>query len=277
MCGWSGVSSRGFSRGVFTGSRAAPEKKNKRRKQSSNKKRERIREENSATFEETKNLILNSMARMGQQVFVEGSDYGMENWIRNFNKLLDEFQQTLSTRGSLPQQFIDARAEASRLLEAKKDVLQLDDEIKKLNEEASDIRRSLSLNLSDIKSKKDELLKQRTAIQEELSRTRSMLSESKKKSESTSFFGRLFGKKDDGTIPALESKIATSESALNELESQITQLEMNERRATTDPPRLAEISKKIIEIQSVKQSLLQYKEEREKATRIMMEAISGLS
>lgn len=271
------MSSRGYSRGMFTGNRADTERKNRRRKQNSNRKKEHIDQSNTKTFEESRNFVMNSLEKMGKQLFVEGSDYGMESWIRNFNKLLDDFQDVLSKRGQVPEEFIQARARVFSILESKQSVKSLEDELRKLNEEASEIKRVLGYNIQDLRTKKDALIKQKTLLQEELGR-QNVLLEERRRTRSTSFMSRLFGKKrNDDIIPETESKIATIESALNELETQISQVEMNERRISTDPPRLLEISKRIEEIQAKKESILQYSKEREEATKIMSEAVSKIT
>ena len=262
------------------------EKKQKRKKQEFHShRRPHLDESGDIDLEQVRARTLLALDRLGHQVLsAEPGGYDLDDWTRNFNSLLDDFQDKVGEE-RLTEEFRARRLEAAGHIVPMDSSAELDSEIEKLVQEVvvlqgmlEEARKRAAARLASLRSERDTCAK-------DLKELRRKLAETKEANESRSLFSRVLRK--GPSTEQLEANVAQLESRLAMLESDIDRLRktraVTEAEAGTDLSELAETERrlessndKLLELQSTKRNRSQLTKEREVATQIVSAAISSM-
>jgi hypothetical protein len=270
--------SKGFS---------SKEKKQKRKKQDYHiHKRAHFQETERPDPEEVRRRTVLALDRLGHQVLSsEPGGYDLEDWTRNLNSLLDDFQEKVGVE-LLGDEFPTRRQQALSLLVPSSSVKDVDSEIEKLIQEEAAASAALEEAEKNASAKLASLREERDACAKDLKAEKERLAEIREARQSRQFFSRIL--RTGPSTDKAEASVTELESKLKKLEDEIER----SRKARSvagggasgqgNPAylealrRLEEARGKLLELQSSRQDLLQLAREREEATKALSEMISSL-
>jgi hypothetical protein len=261
---------KGFSRG---------EKKQKKKKQDYHTHRGPYREEERPDPERVRQRTILALDKLGHQVLsTEPGGYDLEHWTRNFNSLLDDFEERIGEE-NMTAEFRVRRQEALGYLSSGSGAAAADEELAKLRAEEEAARRSLEDAERANATRLSSLREQRDACAKELKAKREELAEISEARESRKLFSRLV--RSGPSTKEAEARVKELESRLRELEDEIER--SRKARATTESGeageaqgRLEAARAKLLEYQSSRRDRVQLTKEREVATQTISSIIASM-
>jgi hypothetical protein len=254
-----------------------------------------------------------ALDRLGHQVIsTEPGGYDLEAWTRNVDVLLDDFQEKVG-QDRVGAEFREASREAIRQL-VRPSTREVDSEIEALREEEQAAKTSLAELTKKMAAKLASLREERAVCERDLKAERERLADLKEARQKTSFLSR-FVRTGPSTQPA-EQKVAALEAKLKDIDDQIDEYVEKKKRSaragdassqrdsvaasdgeatpssspsspslspsssSSSPDdihqRLEVIYDRLVELQSLKQSMLQLTKEREIAAKKIADMMSSL-
>lgn len=260
---------KGFSRGA---------KKQKKKKQEYHTHKGAYREAEQLDPEQVRQRTILALDKLGHQVLsTEPGGYDLEHWTKNFNSLLDDFEDKVG-EDNVTDEFRMRRQEAVAYLSQRAGPSAPDSEVAKLLAEEEEARRSLEEAEKANALKLNSLREQRDACAKELKAKRQELLEITEARQSRQFFSRLMRA---GPSPRdAESKVKELEVKLGELEDEIER--SRKARAAESggaieaQRRLDAARAKLLELQSSRRDEVQLSKEREMATQTISSIIASM-
>jgi DNA repair exonuclease SbcCD ATPase subunit len=284
--------------------RAFGEKSVKKKKQDFHKHKIRPAETpNNHDLNLLKDRTMISLVHLGEQRFSEEPGaYSLDNWMKTFNLLLDDFEDQAGPE-NLSEDYYTKRLEVSSLLaKSMQPSPELDSEISKLREEELGLRNSIVATKEKSKAAKEsEERKDRIkSLEAEKDRNLELFEKAKnsvahKKKEiqdSLKWSRRIFGgsKPMNGiSLQTLQERVSELQTRIEGIEKKISEqrkkLEFIESTNSSDlegaseelQVKLDELNLKLEELDSKKLEESQLLEQRKQATNAMREQISKLS
>lgn len=268
--------SRGSGRS-FTGRGSSSQKRAKRKKQDYHKHRARLDEnEGPVDFETLRDRTLQSLESLGHQVFHPDLGYGIDNWLKSLNVLLDDFESKASIGAPLPQDYLSRKREVMDKLGKPPEFPELDSTIAQAKGEEEQLAASLGPHgEAYFASRLASLKEQRNQTATELETERARLAEKKAEPRRQVFFRRIFASKEPvSSEPDLD--VDQIEQRLGDLDSQIAAAEAEEALYGEVREKLARARQKVSELEAKRLERLQFIPEREEATRLLANEISKI-
>ncbi len=243
------------------------------------------------------------LLHLGEQRFSEElGGYSLENWMKSFNLLLDEFEDQAG-RENLSKNYFAKRLEMSSLLaRSMSPSSELDSEISKLREDELSLRNSIvSLREKSKADKEAEERKERIKILKDeearelelLEKAKSAVSQKKKEiQDSSKWLKRVFGGSkpvSSVSLQALQERVRDIQTKIEGIEKKILDqrkklefLQSTELADQSGDPdelqaKLEAINLKLQELESKKLEESQLLEQRKQVTTTMREEISRLA
>jgi hypothetical protein len=242
-----------------------------------------------------------ALDRLGHQVIsTEPGGYDLEAWTRNVDVLLDDFEEKVGQE-RVGAEFREASRGAIRQL-VRPSTREVDSEIEALREEEQAAKASLAELTKKMAAKLASLREERAACERDLKAERERLADLKEAKQKTSFLSR-FVRTGPSTHPA-EQKVAALEAKLKDIDDQIDEYVEKKKRSaragdasslrdsvaasdgeatpssSSSPDdihqRLEVIYNRLVELQSLKQGMLQLTKEREIAAKKIAAMMSSL-
>jgi hypothetical protein len=262
----------GFSRG---GSSSKPAK---RRKQDYHERKLRLPPEESALdFQTLRQRTVQSLDRLGHQLLPFDLAYGMDNWLKSLNFLLDDFEAKAANWAVLPPSYAAARSDALATFAAPPTFPELEAAIG----EARDSRRRAVLAIGDhdssyFGSRLGGLRAKREGLTSELASERRLLADARSNRRPDGLLKKLFGR---GPTPTEdhESKVSALEGQVAKVDSDIAATEADEAQFKEAKEKLGQAVDKVAELEAKKLERMQLTLERQEATKKLAEAISSLA
>ncbi len=278
------------------------QKKERRRKQEFHKHKIKLADEEKLDFGALKERIILSLTHLGKQQFSQDpGGYGLQNWIKNFNLLLDDFEERSGAR-NLPNEYFEKRRELSSTFVKPSIGSELDSLISKLQKDEKELVENLQRSGARLAhdrestervAKIDALNMERADIIEQLGKERRRLADRKKEIEdSRKFLKRFFSRaRANGmSLSSIEAKISELETKVDNLDRRIAELRarhksggyrvLTEKELEQELPKqysaLEETRSKLSELQTKKLSESDSSEIRENATKSISEIISKI-
>ena len=247
------------------------QKKERRKKQEFHKHKVKLAEEEKLDFGALKERVVLSLTHLGKQQFSQQpGGYGFENWMKNFNLLLNDFEKRTGAQ-NLPKEYFDKRQEFTSALQRPSNGSELDSSILKLQAKEKVLGERLQKigakltherESTDRVAKIDALNVERAEELEHLQEERKRLAERKKEVEdSKRFFKRLFtGSRGNGTsISSIEARIHELEVKVESLDRRIAEHrakhDSSGYRVLTEQELEQEFPKQYSELEEIKSEL----------------------
>jgi hypothetical protein len=262
-------------------------KKLRRRKQEYHThKRAHLQESQPLDPDQVRERTTLALDRLGHQVLsTEPGGYDLEDWMRNLNSLLDDFQEKVGA-DRITDEFRERRRAALLALSQPPDSREVDSDIRKLVEEEAAAKAALTELGRKAAAKLAALREERDACERELRLARQKLAELTEARQSRQFFSRLIGS--GPSTRQAELRVEDLESRLGRLADEVeSHRKARSGLVESDPAegdsakleaqlKLEAIQKRLLELQSAKQSMLQFSNEREVATKAISEMVSSM-
>jgi hypothetical protein len=259
-------------------------KKLKRKKQEFHShRRAHLREAERPDPEQLRARTRLALDRLGHQVLsTEPGGYDLQAWLRNLNSLLDDFQDNVGA-DRVTAEFLERRRVALLPLTHSSDSREVDSETRKLLQEEVAARELLAEVAKKAAAKLAALKEEHQTCEKEVKLARENLAELKKAKRSRQFFSRLMGG-GPSTLDA-EARLAELESRLVGLDYEIESHRKARSGLVGTAPtegdsvsvetqlRLEAIQKRLGELQTARQEMLQLSRQREVATKAISEMI----
>jgi DNA repair exonuclease SbcCD ATPase subunit len=230
-----------------------------------------------------------ALDRLGHQVIsTEPGGYDLEDWTRNLNSLLDDFEEKVGA-DRITDEFHQRRHAALLTLVQPSASHDVDAEIERLIKEEAAVKEALAELARKSAAKLATLRAERDACEKELKLAKENLAELREAKQSRPFFSRLVGS--GPSTDQAEAKVAELEAKLSRLGDEID----SHRRARSAPvksapadggsvnpnleaeQKLETIQRRLDELKSAKQGMLQLSHEREIATKAISEMLSSMN
>lgn len=301
--GGAGGGSRGHS---SFGGKGVSQKKERKKKQEFHRHKVRyVEEEQQLDFPKLKERVSISLQKLGQQVFsAEPGGYSLQDWMKSFNFLLDDFEEKVGL-ANLSKDYFTKRQELTVEILKPVDTSDLDLAVEEIQKEEDQIkiriveqdrarRQKLEEERHSAEDKIGTLKKNRESTLQQIEKEKE---EARKKKEAEasgkqSFFKRFFGssKKSSASSNTPQNKrIAEQESEAGRIQNEIDALEQeNVSKAEVadsahkndikeESIRLEELRERTGELESIRAERLQLSEKRLQVTSIMAETISQIT
>jgi len=311
-----GNSGSGASRGhshsssSFGGKGASSSKKERKRKQEFHRHKIKYVEEERIDFAHLKERVVTSLNKLGQQVFsAEPGGYTLQDWMKSFNFLLDDFEEKVGPT-NLPKEYFLKRQELSAELLRPVDTSDLDQLVEQVRREEEEIKARI---LEHERASRQKLDEERRITESKIGslkkeRESSLLEIEKEKQDSKkretekppSLFRRLFSRSSSANsvyaregsssyssyenkrINELEAKANNLQNEIHALrdenESRVARAESVHRdRVDEELERLEALRLRLGELESDRAQRLQLSERRQQVTVAMAEMISKVS
>jgi hypothetical protein len=262
-------------------------KKLKRKKQEFHShKRAHLQEAERLDTEQLRARTTLALERLGHQVLsTEPGGYDLQDWMRNLNSLLDDFQEKIGA-DRVTAEFREKRSAALVPLVQRPGPQDIDSEMEKLLREEATAKDLLADVAKKAAAKLATLKDEREACDKEIKLARDDLAELREAKQSRKFFSRLTG--GGPSTDEAEARLAQLLSKQARLDAEIE----GHRRARSGlvgkapdegdsasvetQVRLEAIQKRLGELQTARQEILQLSHEREAATNAISEMISTM-
>jgi uncharacterized coiled-coil protein SlyX len=228
-------------------------------------------------LEQVKARTVLALDRLGHQVLSsEPGGYALESWMKNFNSLLDDFQEKIGP-GRLPTEFDGRRREITALLLTPPDSSGIDSEIENLLQEQDGAGKVIEEEAAKTTARLRSLRGERDGCEKDIKEEKRKLAEMNEAKQSRRFFSRL--RRAGPSTETSEERIKKLESRLSKIVGEIDELQR--ARAADSPVALARekvesIQKKLDELRLSKQAKSQFSREREVAAKTMSEVVSQI-
>ncbi len=243
-----------------------------------------------------KERVIIALDRLGHQRFsTEPGGYGLENWMKNFRLLLDDFEEDVG-RANLPIEYAERRVELTATLSKPIDTSSIDMEIDGFKREEEEWTKRIEGERARLNGKIEALKSEQAGTSREVAELRRRLAEEdssgKKKNgerHPKPFFKRLLGSRTEpGPAESAAARLKELESSLESLQGQIVAQQrirglLNERDASSDSPyaeewrKLESLRTGLQKLESVRRDMVQLTVEREKVSSAIAVLVSGIS
>jgi hypothetical protein len=272
-------------------------KKLKRKKQEFHEHKLR-RSDDGATNKDPQQLkerVIMALDRLGHQKFsTEQGGYGLENWMKNFKLLLDDYEEDIG-KANLPIDYPQRREELTATLLKPIDTSAVDKEIEGIKREEEELTKKRDDERTRLNGKLEALRAEQAKVSNDLAEYRRRLAKlngsGKKSGEGTSrtFLKRLLG---GGTssVPRepIEDKLKELDSSLESLRREILAQQrirglLNELDAPPDSPyaeeqrKLESLRTTLQKLEALRTDMVQLTLERERVASAIAGLISGIS
>lgn len=252
------------------------ERKQKRKKQEYHThRRAHLHEEAVLDPEAVRARTILALDKLGHQVLsTESGGYDLANWTRNFNSLLDEFQEKMGSASGA--EFGAKREEALGYL-TPSSTADIDSQIEALSREEAAARKALEDAHAKAAARRSALRDEKEACAKQLKEEREKLEALKKAGQSRGLFSRF--KKSGPSIEQAEEGVKKLEAKLASLDEEVKAgrgASPSTGQAEGDQSSLEALRSRIVDLQSSRQSALQVAKERELATKTMASFISSM-
>jgi len=266
---------------------SSKEKKQKRKKQEFHIHRKaHYQESERLDPEEVRARTILALDRLGHQVLsTEPGGYDLEDWMRNLNSLLDDFQEKVVGEPAADE-FRARRQEALGHLVPSSSVVDVDSEIEQLTQEEEAARAAVEEAERKAAARLVSLRGEREACEKELRAQKEKLAELREARQSRQLFSRIL-RAGPSTVEA-EASVAELESKLKRLEEEIERSRKARSAARGGATgegdsaylearqRFEAARNKLLDLQSSRQNMLQLAREREVATQALSGIISAM-
>ena len=269
--------SPGRAGGSFSRGGSPSQKKVRRKKQEYHKHRARLPgDEAPLDLEALKSRTIQSLDRLGHQVFFPDQGYGLQDWLRSLNVLLDDFETKAAPLVTIPQGYISKRQEVVDRLSRPPEFPELDSAIAQAKSEEERLSAALERHgAAHVSAKLISLNRQRDQLAAELDRVRARLSEKEAEPRHIGFFGRILGKKEPPSSRH-EIDVSRAEEQLIYLESQLKALEEEEMSHQENKEKLVLARERLADLEAKKVERMQFVEERQEAAKLLANEISSI-
>ena len=284
------------------GNRSYGERPIKRKKQDFHRHKIKPQETESFDPESQKQRTILSLGHLGEQRFSqEPGGYSFENWMKSFNLLLDDFENSVGG-DKLPKEYFPKRLELTSSLLASSETAELDLEVSKLEIEERELRANIALlQAKNKKNKEIEERNQKLALLEEEKKSAlfqldkanaNLLARRKRIQGSSKLFRRIFGSvsslPDEPSLESLEARLKAAQVKVETIENKILEQRKKIDQSTlkSSPENLGDLDEAkakldllLSNLQDLNQKRSEAKElveKRKEITRQMAEAISKL-
>ncbi len=266
---------------------SSKEKKQKRKKQEFHTHRlGHLQESGSLDLEAVRTRTVLALDRLGHQVLSsEPGGYDLDHWKRNFDSLLDDFEEKIGEERTT-EEFQAKRKEAEAHLALSSGSSAFDSEIEKLLRIEEEAKASLEEAKRKAAARLVSLKNEREACVKDLKAKKDKVEELKAVDQSRGYFTRRLLKTGAATAKA-EAEVKEVESKISALGEEIER--SRKTRATAAGAsadgeseyveaerKLNDARAKLVDVESAKQVALQLAQEREKATQAVAGAISAM-
>ncbi|HKW04504.1 MAG TPA: hypothetical protein VJN71_04315 [Nitrososphaerales archaeon] len=213
----------------------AKEKKERRKKQEFHRHKLRLSEEEKIDLPALKERTILSLDHLGkQQISDDSGGYGFDRWLKNFNMLLDSFEESVGPE-KLPGSYFESRREAlaealpqegnnvaSEIREFQEKEKSMEQNLQKMGSKLAHARAS-----SDLAGKIESLSGERATLIDQLEEQRKKLASKKKDFEDSSrIFNRLFSRKKQKSeeVASLTQNVHDLEMRIKGLDQRISEL-----------------------------------------------------
>jgi len=262
-------------------------KKQKRKKQEFHgHRRAHFQESERLDPEQVRARTVFALDRLGHQVLSsEPGGYDLEDWLRNLNSLLDDFQEKVGT-DRVTDEFRVRRQEALSHLVPSSSARDIESEIEMLTREEEAARVAVDEAERKATARLASLRAERDACGKELKAQKEKLAELREAAQSRKLFSRIL--RAGPSTEQAEAGVAALESKLKRLEEEIERSRKARTGAGGVAPgegdsgyfeateRLEAAREKLLDLQSSRQNMLQLAREREEATQTISGMISAL-
>ena len=258
-------------------SRGGSSKKVRRKKQEYHEHRYHSPEAGSPGDQGTlKDRTLRSLDRLGHQAFVPGSGYGMENWMKSLNFLLEDFEARAAEELTLPESYLARRSEVLTALSKPPEAPELDAEIAGAREAEVKVLKALgNREASYFGSTRSDLNRRKDGVSAELDAERAAIAKIKAQPRPNRLFQRFLGEKPPSTA-GKEANAARLEKEVAEIDAEIAALEAEEFLFDEGRRQLEVARDNLSKLEARKAERLQFSVEREAAAKALAEEIGKL-
>lgn len=262
-------------------------KKLRKKKQEFHTHKTRLSEDEKADLAELKSRTIVALNRLGHQTFSpESGGYGLENWMKSFNMLLDDFQEKMGSE-MLPDAFHTRREEVTKSLLRPIDSSAIDNQIEKIRRDEVELRRMIEEERERVAARQNAIESEKLICLRRLEVERRTLEELSSARQSRGFFSRLVGRPDTSSEPVearkreLEAKIQSLDQDLQRLQK----IRLSMERQVVPPQGapheqiwkdLGALRLRSGELYVRKQEMAQRAAEREQATTALVEIVSKI-
>ncbi|MHB8567105.1 MAG: hypothetical protein ACYC7D_06390 [Nitrososphaerales archaeon] len=287
------------SRGHF-GAKGSSQKKERKKKQEFHRHKIKYVEEQHLDFIELKERVMLSLQKLGQQVFSsEPGGYSLQDWMRSFNFLLDDFEERAGGT-NLSKEYFDKRQALTAEILAPIDTSDIDQQAEGIRKEEDEIKlklleqgiartQRLDQEKRSADSKIGSLKKERNNALLQIKREKEHVTKSEREPvKSPSLFKRFFSRSSTETLDPNERKIKELEQKAEKLQDEIQALEnendsktsqansANKDQIKEESERLATLRERLGELEASRAQRMQLSEKRERITKAMSEMISTI-
>ena len=232
-----------------------------------------------------------ALDRLGHQKFsTEPGGYGLENWMKNFKMLLDDFEEGVG-QANLPVDYAEKREELTANLLKPIDTSTIDAEIEGIKREEEQWTKRREDERARLNGKLEALRTEQDRTSGELAEYKKRLAGQDGNGERTPrpFFKRLLGGRSSPvrTEPS-EDRLKELESTLESLRREIAAQQrtrglLNEMDAPSDSPyaeerrKLESLRTSLQKLEALRTDVVQLTAERERVTSAIAGLISGIS
>jgi len=261
--------------GSFT-RRGSSSKKVRHRKQDFHEHRVRLAESGTPQdFQTLRERTLQSLDKLGHQVFPPDSSYGMQNWMKSLGVLLDDFEVRASSMVTLPESYVAGKASILATLSKGFAFPEMDGAIAGARAEVAQISARIGnrdgayfgSRLAALKTKREGLVMELEAERASISRI--------KAERSGRLFQRMLGQRPPSTAE-MEVHAAALAKDIDESDSQMAALREEEVRYREAKRELAAAADKLADLEANKLERLQLAPEREQAAKVLADEISKI-
>ena len=270
--------SAGYGAGGGSFSRGGSSRKVRRKKKDFHGSKGRFAQgEEPVDLQTLKERTLQSLDRLGHQVFPPDLAYGLESWLKSLNVLLDDFETKASPYLALPPEYQNRRLEVTSSLLKAYEFPELDSAIVKAKGEE---RQAVALlggrDSSYFGSKLGALRSRREQVALELESERSAVTRMKSARKPSELLKRLLGPKAQPSV-GHQANVSRLESELGELNAKASALESEQVLFKEAKEKLALASDRLAELEVNRLGKMQFAPEREEATRLLAEEIAKMN
>lgn len=279
----------------------AKEKKERRKKQEFHRHKVRLSEEEKIDLSALKERTILSLDHLGkQQISDDPGGYGFDRWLKNFNLLLDSFEESVGS-GRLPSSYFERKKEA--LAESiPQEGINVASEIRELQEKEKSMEQNLqkmgsklahARASSDLAGKIESLSGERATLIDQLEEQRKRLASKKKDiKDSSKIFNKLFSRKKQKSeeVASLTQNVHDLEMKVKGLDQRISELRgrkenagyriLSDQEISQEFPHqyseLSEVRSKIEELESKRRNDSDGSKIRVDMTTLMSQTISKL-
>ncbi len=265
---------------------SSKQKKLKRKKQDYHiRRRGHFQEEGQLNPEEVRARTIIALDRLGHQVLSSEGGYGLQDWLRSLDSLLDDFQEKVG-EGHVTEEFRAKRQAAVASLTSPPADAATDEEISKATQEESSARAALEELERKAAERLASLREERDACAKDLKVEKEKLEELRAAKQSRQFFSRLV--RSGPSTEQSEKTVESLEAKLNKLGEEIERSRKarsvlgatDEGKGEAAYPeaerRLEDARNRLISLQEDRKDRVQLTKEREAATKAISEMISSL-